>query len=49
MCRILGYLGSPILLDCLLSKPEHSLIVQSYEPREMTSGVVSADGFGIGW
>lgn len=49
MCRLLGYLGSPVLLDYLLSKPEHSLIVQSYQPREMNSGVVNADGFGIGW
>ena len=49
MCRLLGYLGSPIILDSLLDKPEHSLIVQSYEPLEMTSGVVNADGFGIGW
>jgi glutamine amidotransferase len=49
MCRLLGYLGPPILLDYLLDKPEHSLIVQSYQPREMTSGVVNADGFGIGW
>lgn len=49
MCRLLGYLGQPIILDYILSKPEHSLIVQSYEPREMTSGVVNADGFGIGW
>lgn len=49
MCRLLGYLGEPILLDSILYKPEHSLIVQSYQPREMTSGVVNADGFGIGW
>jgi ergothioneine biosynthesis protein EgtC len=49
MCRLLGYLGSPILLDYLLSKPEHSLIVQSYQPREMTAGLLNADGFGIGW
>ncbi|MBD2546946.1 ergothioneine biosynthesis protein EgtC [Planktothricoides raciborskii] len=49
MCRLLGYLGQPISLDRLLNQPEHSLIVQSYQPREMTSGVVNADGFGIGW
>lgn len=49
MCRLLGYLGSPIILDHLLSKPEHSLIVQSYQPREMTAGLLNADGFGIGW
>ncbi|MGL5066004.1 MAG: ergothioneine biosynthesis protein EgtC [Microcoleus sp.] len=49
MCRLLGYLGEPILLDSILYKPEHSLIVQSYQPREMTSGILNADGFGIGW
>lgn len=49
MCRILGYLGLPIPLSSILEKPEHSLIVQSYSPQEMTSGVVNADGFGMGW
>lgn len=49
MCRLLGYLGPPVLLDCLLYKPEHSLIVQSYQPREMTAGLLNADGFGVGW
>jgi ergothioneine biosynthesis protein EgtC len=49
MCRLLGYLGSFIQLDKLLYKPEHSLIVQSYKPREMTAGLLNADGFGVGW
>ncbi|ACC80257.1 ergothioneine biosynthesis protein EgtC [Nostoc punctiforme] len=49
MCRLLAYLGSPVSLEHLLYKPEHSLIVQSYKPREMTSGAVNADGFGVGW
>lgn len=49
MCRLLGYLGSSISLDRLLYKPEHSLIVQSYQPREMNSGILNADGFGVGW
>lgn len=49
MCRLLGYLGASIQLDHLLYKPEHSLVVQSYQPREMTAGVVNADGLGIGW
>lgn len=49
MCRLLGYLGPSIPLDYLLYKPEHSLIVQSYQPREMNSGVLNADGFGVGW
>ncbi|MGI0487522.1 ergothioneine biosynthesis protein EgtC [Pantanalinema rosaneae CENA516] len=49
MCRLLGYLGEPISLDRLLLKPDHSLIVQSYQPKEMTSGLLNADGFGVGW
>lgn len=49
MCRLLGYLGSPISLEKLLYNPEHSLIVQSYQPREMNSGLLNADGFGVGW
>ncbi|ACK67157.1 glutamine amidotransferase class-II [Rippkaea orientalis PCC 8801] len=49
MCRLLGYFGQPIQLDRLLYQPEHSLIVQSYKPREMTAGLVNADGFGVGW
>jgi ergothioneine biosynthesis protein EgtC len=49
MCRLLGYLGPKIHLDSLLYKPEHSLLIQSYQPKEMTSGVVNADGLGIGW
>lgn len=49
MCRLMGYLGLPVQVDRLLTKPEHSLIVQSYQPREMTAGLLNADGFGIGW
>ena len=49
MCRLMGYLGSPVSVDRLLMKPEHSLVVQSYQPREMTAGLVNADGFGLGW
>lgn len=49
MCRLLGYLGSPIHLERILIKPEHSLVLQSYQPQEMTAGLLNADGFGIGW
>jgi ergothioneine biosynthesis protein EgtC len=49
MCRLLGYLGSPVPLEQLLYTPDHSLIAQSYQPREMTAGLLNADGFGIGW
>lgn len=49
MCRLLAYLGPTIQLDRLLCQPEHSLIVQSYKPREMQEATLNADGFGIGW
>ena len=40
MCRLLAYLGPAIALDRLISEPAHSLVVQSYAPREMTSGKI---------
>lgn len=49
MCRLLGYVGVPITLEKLMAEPPHSLIVQSYQPREMTAGLLNADGFGIAW
>lgn len=49
MCRLLGYLGLPLQLDQILSQPKHSLIVQSYQPREMAEALLNADGFGFGW
>ena len=49
MCRIFGYLGQPIYLDRLIEKPEHSLIVQSYQPKELRTALLNADGFGLGW
>lgn len=50
MCRMVGYLGGPeVTLASVVLEGEHSLLVQSYAPREMMSGVVNADGFGVGW
>ena len=50
MCRLAAYLGGPeTTLSSLVLEPEHSLLVQSYAPAEMLSGVVNADGFGVGW
>src|SRR5438105_8880797 len=46
MCRMVGYVGPPVRLAQLVIEPPHSLYVQSYRPREMTSGVVNADGWG---
>lgn len=49
MCRLLAYLGPPVDLGQLISAPEHSLVVQSYAPKEMTAGTINADGFGFAW
>jgi gamma-glutamyl hercynylcysteine S-oxide hydrolase len=47
---MVGYLGGPeVTLSSVVLEGEHSLLVQSYAPQEMMSGVVNADGFGVGW
>jgi predicted glutamine amidotransferase len=48
MCRWLAYSGSPVLLEDLLLKPEHSLIDQSLHSR-LGATTTNGDGFGIGW
>ena len=49
MCRLLGYLGPTIQLSSLLLEPLHSLVVQSYAPKELEVAKLNADGFGLGW
>jgi glutamine amidotransferase len=50
MCRHIAYLGEPVGLAELLLTPAHSLLRQSWAPRDMRGGgTVNADGFGIGW
>jgi glutamine amidotransferase len=48
MCRWLAYSGSPILIEELLYKPEHSLIDQSLHAR-LGVDTTNGDGFGVGW
>lgn len=49
MCRILSYLGKPILLEELFYKPDNSFIKQSYHPKYM-SHLLNLAGFGmISW
>jgi ergothioneine biosynthesis protein EgtC len=48
MCRFVGYIGSKILLADLITRPENSLIRQSYKARERLEPL-NGDGFGIGW
>jgi glutamine amidotransferase len=46
MCRILSYLGKPIVVEELLYKPDNSFIRQSYHPKYM-SHLLNLAGFGI--
>jgi len=48
MCRWLAYSGSPVLLEELLLKPDHSLIDQSLHAK-LGATTTNGDGFGIGW
>jgi glutamine amidotransferase len=48
MCRWLAYSGSPLSIEDLLLKPEHSLIDQSLHAR-LGPHTTNGDGFGIGW
>jgi predicted glutamine amidotransferase len=48
MCRWLAYSGSPVLLEDLLLRPEHSLIDQSLHSR-LGATTTNGDGFGVGW
>jgi len=48
MCRIVGYLGPPVLVSEIVTEPKHSIIHQSYHAEER-SEPLNGDGFGIGW
>jgi glutamine amidotransferase len=48
MCRWLAYSGSPLRIEELLYKPQHSLIVQSLH-SQLGAETTNGDGFGIGW
>lgn len=49
MCRLLAYSGVEVNLHKLIFTPEHSIVKQSFQPKEMRSGVINGDGFGLGW
>ena len=48
MCRWLAYSGTPVRIDNLLYKPEHSLIDQSLHSK-LGAETTNGDGFGVGW
>jgi len=48
MCRWAAWIGTPIFLDEIVSRPAHSLIHQSTEATEAKTAI-NADGFGLAW
>ncbi|MCA2010063.1 class II glutamine amidotransferase [Cereibacter sphaeroides] len=48
MCRWAAYIGTPIFLEDVVSRPGHSLIHQSHCATQCKTAI-NADGFGIAW
>ncbi len=48
MCRLLGYAGPEIPLECIVTRPRHSLLQQSQQAHEAKLAV-NGDGFGMAW
>ncbi|SNX68958.1 glutamine amidotransferase [Cereibacter ovatus] len=48
MCRWAAYIGAPIFLEEIVSRPGHSLIHQSHCATECRTAI-NADGFGLAW
>lgn len=49
MCRLTVYCGPRQAVRPLVYGGDHSLLRQSWEPRELLSGSVNADGYGVVW
>lgn len=59
MCRLLAYMGPPVLMADVVLWPDRSIIKQSYDARErrvepglpahLAHSNLNGDGFGIGW
>jgi glutamine amidotransferase len=48
MCRWAAYIGKPIFMEEVVSRPKHSLIHQSHCATECKTAI-NADGFGLAW
>lgn len=49
MCRLVAYVGEPTSAAPLVFGGTHSLFRQSWDPRELLSGSVNGDGYGVVW
>ncbi|MCE9548205.1 MAG: class II glutamine amidotransferase [Planctomycetia bacterium] len=48
MCRFALYLGPPITVDMLITRPAHSIIRQSFKSH-LSVEPLNGDGFGVAW
>ncbi|SDW67932.1 class II glutamine amidotransferase [Roseicitreum antarcticum] len=48
MCRWVAWLGKPVFMEDLISRPEHSLIHQSRDAH-CCKTAINADGVGVAW
>lgn len=48
MCRLIGYIGEPVVMANIVMKTQHSLLAQSMSARE-THFHVNGDGCGMAW
>jgi glutamine amidotransferase len=49
MCRLVAYAGPAASLAPLVFGGDHSLWTQSFRPRELLTGSVNVDGYGVVW
>ena len=49
MCRLVAYHGDPLPLRTPVFGGTHSLYRQSWAPRELLTGSVNVDGYGVAW
>lgn len=49
MCRLVAYAGPPVSVAAPVFRGSHALFRQSWAPRELVSGSVNADGWGVVW
>lgn len=47
MCRFSLYIGRPVSLDCIVTRPKRSIINQSFDAA--LDSPINGDGFGVAW
>lgn len=49
MCRLVAYAGAPTSVETMVFHGSHSLFRQSWAARELLTGSVNVDGYGVAW